>query len=129
MAQDEFLNHIRSSQQQVDLTYPLQKEFVGGMATLHEDGREGDAAQNGFPADGADIPGNEAPAVEAPVDLPLANDYQGIGGPSTVPLYSPDAFERPEVAPHRNCILDDLFLAPSPSQLQAYQRVLTRQEM
>ena len=96
------------------------------MATLLEDGREGDAAQNG---ESSELPADEAPVATAPADLPLANDYQGIGGPSSVPLYSPDAFERPDVTPHLNCILDDLFLAPSPQQLRAYQRVLSRQEM
>jgi hypothetical protein len=69
------------------------------------------------------------PADGLATDLPLANDYQGIGGPSTVPLSTPGAFERPDVAPHLNCILDDLYLAPSPEQLKAFQRVLTRQEM
>ena len=126
--QEDFLNQLRASAQQFDLTYPVPKEFIGGagMATLLEDGREGDAAQNG---ESSELPADEAPVATAPADLPLANDYQGIGGPSSVPLYSPDAFERPDVTPHLNCILDDLFLAPSPQQLRAYQRVLSRQEM
>lgn len=130
--QEDFLNQLRASDQQFDLTYPVPKEFIGngaGMATVLEDGREGDAAQNGLAADAGEQPAEEAPVANAPADLPLANDYQGIGGPSSVPLYSPDAFERPDVAPHLNCLLDDLFLAPSPQQLRAYQRVLTRQEM
>ena len=95
------------------------------MATVNEDGWEGDAAQNGI-----DLPNEEQLQSESlPSDLPLANDYQGIGGPSTVPLSSPGAFQRPEVAPHRTCILDDLYLAPSTDQLQAYQKVLTKAEM
>ena len=121
--QDDFLNQLRTSQQQVDLTYPVQKEFIGGMATVNEDGWEGDAAQNGID----DLPNEEH--LQSGSDLPLANDYQGIGGPNTVPLSSPGAFQRPEVAPHRTCILDDLYLAPSTDQLQAYQKVLTKAEM
>ncbi len=96
------------------------------MTTVNEDGWEGDAALNGI-ADCGELPPEEPQA--APTDLPLANDYQGIGGPSTVPLSSPGAFQRPAVAPHQTCILDDLYLAPSTEQLKAYQKVLTKQEM
>ncbi len=95
------------------------------MKTVNEDGWEGDAALNGM-ADCGEPPED---SQAAPTDLPLANDYQGIGGPNTVPLSSPGAFQRPAVAPHQTCILDDLYLAPSPDQLKAYQKVLTKQEM
>ena len=130
--QDDFLNQLRASAHQIDLTYPVQKEFVGGMPTVAEDLWEGDAMQNGMIADCGEPPSEDivSTAMDTlPADLPLANDYQGIGGPSTVPLFTPDAFERPEVTPHLNCILDDLFLAPSPQQLRAYQRVIASQEM
>ncbi len=62
-------------------------------------------------------------------DLPLAYDYKGIGGPETVPLFTPDAFLRPEVPRHNHCLLDDLFLAPSSQQLRNYQKIVTKNEM
>ena len=126
--QDDFLNQIRNSQQQIDITYPVQKEFLnGGMDPVNETEWEGDAALNGV-ADCGELP-HEDPVTSGIEDLPLANDYQGIGGPSTVPLSSPGAFQRPAVAPHQVCLLDDLYLAPSPDQIKAYHKVLSKQEM
>ena len=57
------------------------------------------------------------PIVEA--DLPLAGDYHGIGGPSTVPLESEGAFEKPEI-PHYN-FLTDLFMSPSDDAIKSFQ--------
>ncbi len=64
-------------------------------------------------------------AAGALADLPLAGDYHGMGGPESVPLEAPhSAFVRPEAErPHAKCLLDDLFLAPSASQISAYNRV------
>ena len=57
-------------------------------------------------------------------DLPLTGDYHGMGGPHSVPLESAGAFSRPASAlPHRSCILDELFMAPSADQIAAYGRV------
>ena len=123
--QEDFLNQIRNSQQQIDLTYPVRKEFI--MDPTSETEWEGDAALNGV-SDSDQLP-HEDPVASGIEDLPLANDYQGIGGPSTVPLSSPGAFQRPAVTPHQVCLLDDLYLAPSPDQIKAYQKVLSKQEM
>ena len=57
--------------------------------------------------------------------LPLAGDYQGLGGPASVPLYTPAAFEAP-ARPVERTILDEIFLEPSNRQLDAYYRVLTK---
>ena len=57
--------------------------------------------------------------------LPLAGDYQGLGGPTTVPLYTPAAFETP-ARPVEKTILDEIFLEPTDKQLDAYYRVILR---
>jgi len=66
----------------------------------------------------------EAPAEEPQV-LPLAGDYAGLGGPKTVPLYTPAAFEQPAKPVERN-ILDEIFLEPTDDQLRAYNRVILK---
>lgn len=86
----------------------------------------------GYPADcGEPAPEEEivpvpAPAaVEAP--LPLAKDYVGMGGPTSVPLYTPSAFENPKPAmPVSRNILDEIFLEPTGGQLDAYNRVILK---
>ena len=74
-------------------------------------------------------PAGEQPPAEPPVEieqqLPLAGDYQGMGGPTSVPLYTPSAFEAPP-RPVERTILDEIFLEPSHKQLDAYYRVLTK---
>ena len=62
---------------------------------------------------------------EGQQSLPLAGDYQGLGGPATVPLYTPAAFETP-ARPVEKTILDEIFLEPTDRQLDAYYRVLLR---
>merc|ERR1719348_2946380 len=70
-------------------------------------------------------PAPEAAKAEAaaPPALPLAGDYQGMGGPQSVPLYSPQAFERPPVT---RTILDEIFMEPSDKQLDAFYRVVNK---
>merc|ERR1712168_1297848 len=67
----------------------------------------------------------EEPLVEEPQVLPLAGDYEGLGGPKTVPLYTPAAFEQPAKPVERN-ILDEIFLEPTDDQLRAYNRVILK---
>ncbi|XP_059083752.1 uncharacterized protein LOC131881023 [Tigriopus californicus] len=62
-------------------------------------------------------------------DLPLVGDYHGLGGPHSIPLASEGAFEPPLTQPHKNCLLDELFLAPSPEQLKAFQRIESKKEI
>ena len=69
-----------------------------------------------------------APSVsglETQQSLPLAGDYQGLGGPTSVPLYTPAAFETP-ARPVEKTILDEIFLEPTDRQLDAYYRVILR---
>jgi len=64
----------------------------------------------------------KAEAVRERADLPLSGDYRGLGGPETVPLAAPKG--RPFVAPPatgRN-LLDELYLSPSTSQVEAFRR-------
>ena len=73
----------------------------------------------------ADAASAEAAAPEAPNVLPLAGDYAGLGGPKTVPLYTPSAFEQPAKPVEKN-ILDEIFLEPTEDQLRAYNRVIVK---
>jgi hypothetical protein len=58
-----------------------------------------------------------------------AGDYRGIGGPHSVPLSAPGAaFVTPATEPHRRCLLDELFMAPSKNQLEAHQRIMHKRE-
>ena len=73
-------------------------------------------------------PDQEPPPDQPPVieqTLPLAGDYQGLGGPASVPLYTPAAFQPPS-RPVERTILDEIFLEPTDKQLDAYYRVLTK---
>lgn len=65
----------------------------------------------------------EAVAEDAQVveDLPLANDYTGIGGPQTVPLESEGAFEKPSALGQGYRLLNDLFMAPSQDTIKSFQ--------
>ena len=88
--------------------YPDTEEFLDGYAG------------------GAEQPPPVPPVEPLPGQaLPLAGDYQGLGGPSTVPLYTPAAFETPS-RPVERTILDEIFLEPTERQLDAYYRVLLR---
>jgi len=93
--------------------YPDTEEFLqqyaGGMTEAEAE-----------PAHGA-----EEPPAEEPQVLPLAGDYAGLGGPKTVPLYTPAAFEQPAKPVERN-ILDEIFLEPTDDQLRAYNRVILK---
>ena len=84
----------------------------------------------GYPADcGEPAPEVPEPAPEQPVEaaLPLAKDYVGMGGPTSVPLYTPSAFDNPKlVAPVTRTILDEIFLEPTGDQLGAYNRVILK---
>ena len=91
--------------------YPDTTEFLETMEA---------AAQQ--PPDPQPDPG-PGPGLEP--QLPLAGDYQGLGGPASVPLYTPAAFEAP-ARPVERTILDEIFLEPSNRQLDAYYRVLTK---
>jgi len=64
--------------------------------------------------------------VAADPALPLKGDYQGLGGPQTVPLYTPSAFERPAQPAKDNSILTEIFMEPTTDQMQAYNRVILR---
>ena len=59
--------------------YPDTKEFLAGMETGQVVGEE-------VP------PPPDQPHVQQQ-QLPLAGDYQGLGGPTSVPLYTPSAFQ------------------------------------
>lgn len=66
-------------------------------------------------------------------DLPLTGDYQGMGGPNTVPMEAPGgAFEVPARPSSRTalraCILDELFLSPTDEQIKAFQKIQTKKE-
>jgi len=67
----------------------------------------------------------EDPSAETPQALPLAGDYTGLGGPQSVPLYTPAAFDQP-AKPVERTILDEIFLEPTGNQLQAYNRVILK---
>ena len=89
--------------------YPDTQEFLNQMAA---------------PAGEPPQPPAEPP-VQVEPQLTLAGDYQGMGGPQSVPLYTPSAFEAPP-RPVERTILDEIFLEPSHRQLDAYYRVLTK---
>ncbi len=79
-----------------------------------------EAIVNGAVADAA------ADVTQLAEDLPLAGDYSGIGGPETVPLESPGAFEKPMMA---NTFLNDLFMAPTDEALAKFQKTEMRRSM
>jgi len=91
--------------------YPDTEEFLqqyaGGMAEAEQE------------------PAQEELPVEQPQVLPLAGDYAGLGGPKSVPLYTPTAFDQP-AKPVEKTILDEIFLEPTDDQLDAYNRVILR---
>ena len=93
--------------------YPDTEEFLqqyaGGMAEAEQE------------TDQASVD----PTVEQPQVLPLAGDYAGLGGPKSVPLYTPAAFDQP-AKPVEKTILDEIFLEPTGDQLKAYNRVILR---
>jgi len=106
--------------------YEPECDFYGDGPSGYPDT---EAFIQGYPADCGDPPPEE-PAAEPPaeeVQLPLAKDYVGMGGPTTVPLYTPSAFENPKLGgPVQRNILDEIFLEPSESQLTAYNRVILK---
>merc|ERR1712130_435345 len=70
----------------------------------------------------------QLPQENGAEQLKLAGDYKGLGGPKTVPLYTPDAFEAPS-RPVERTILDEIFLEPTSKQLDAFYRVLTKEKL
>jgi len=98
--------------------YPDTEEFLQQYASGMT---EADAPVE---AEAAPAPA-EAAAPEAPDVLPLAGDYAGLGGPKSVPLYTPTAFEQPAKPVEKN-ILDEIFLEPTEDQLRAYNRVILK---
>jgi len=94
-----------------------------------------EAFLQGYPADcGEPAPLQEeeeippaAPLQEEEQVLPLAKDYVGMGGPKSVPLYTPTAFDNPKLnAPQQKTILDEIFLEPTSDQMGAYNRVILK---
>ena len=65
--------------------YPDTQEFLQHYGEMSV---EGAALPEGDPAP---VPAPEPPVVEQ--SLSLAGDYQGLGGPTSVPLYTPTAFQ------------------------------------
>ena len=98
--------------------YPDTEEFLQQYASGMT---EADAPVE---AEAAPAPA-EAAAPKAPDVLPLAGDYAGLGGPKSVPLYTPTAFEQPAKPVEKN-ILDEIFLEPTEDQLRAYNRVILK---
>lgn len=99
--------------------YPDTNEFLAQYA-------------GGMTEEGMDIPVEEGvveTAVMKPVSpqepLPLAGDYHGLGGPKSVPLYTPLAFDQPAV-PIKKTILDEIFMEPTEDSLKAYNRVIMK---
>ena len=86
--------------------YPDTEQFLSGYAGGSGGETEAD-------------PGPPAPpltGLDTQQSLPLAGDYQGLGGPTSVPLYTPAAFETP-ARPVEKTILDEIFLEPTDKQL------------
>lgn len=98
--------------------YPDTQDFLAGMQeNVNQEARLLDP-------DVEEVPAPEySPPEPQQMTLPLAGDYQGLGGPNSVPLYTPTAFERPPVT---RTILDEIFLEPSDNQLDAYYRVINK---
>jgi len=115
--------------------YEPECDFYGDDPAAPSGYPDTEAFLMGYPADCGE-PAPEEPAAEAapptePVAteaaLPLAKDYVGMGGPTTVPLYTPSAFENPKPAvPISRTILDEIFLEPTDGQLDAYNRVILK---
>ena len=96
-------------------SYPDTEQFLNGYA-----GGSGEATEKEPVPQASPVAG-----LNTQQSLPLAGDYQGLGGPTTVPLYTPAAFETP-ARPIEKTILDEIFLEPTDKQLDAYYRVLLR---
>jgi len=62
--------------------------------------------------------------------FPMANDYQGMGGPASVPLYSDKAFQKPSVPlVQGNSLLKQMFMEPTDEQILAYHKVYIRDQI
>jgi len=99
--------------------YPDTQQFIQQFQAMQEQ-------QEAQVAAGQSSSPQVVPA-EAPVaaDLPLKGDYQGLGGPQSVPLYTPTAFEKPNQA-QGTSILNQIFMEPTTDQLSAYNRVILK---
>ena len=95
--------------------YPDTEQFLSGYAGGSAGETEAEPGPSAAPVSGLDTQQS----------LPLARDYQGLGGPTTVPLYTPAAFIEP-ARPVEKTILDEIFLEPTDKQLDAYYRVILR---
>jgi hypothetical protein len=100
--------------------YPDTDEFMAQYA-------------GGMTEQGLDLPREQQEMVaqeeEKPVtpaaEVPLAGDYAGMGGPRTVPLYTPYAFDQPTTAVQKT-ILDEIFMEPTEGSMAAYNRVIMK---
>jgi len=104
--------------------YPDTEQFLSQMQSggmMEDYGMESEQQMEGTAQEA------QPPPLETaePTALPLAGDYAGLGGPRTVPLYTPSAFEQPAKPVERN-ILDEIFLEPTEDQLRAYNRVILK---
>lgn len=103
--------------------YPDTSEFLAQYA-------------GGMTEEGLEIPATEAAPVSVAVskpatpaeDLALAGDYHGMGGPKSVPLYTPLAFDQPAMAVQKT-ILDEIFMEPTQDSLSAYNRVIMKAQV
>jgi len=109
--------------------YPDTKQFLEAQAMFQQQQQEAEEVQQAQQQHQLEPEQPQQPQ-EATVtaDLPLKGDYQGLGGPQTVPLYSSKAFERPE-PPKENSILTQIFMEPTDRQLRAYNRVLLKEQV
>jgi len=114
--------------------YEPEGDYYTGAPTGYPD-TEAFLAEHSHQADcGQPAPEEPAPAPESA--LPLAKDYVGMGGPKSVPLYTPAAFENPKLAsapaaaaPVTRNILDEIYLEPTEGQLGAYNRVIVKGQL
>ena len=96
--------------------YPDTQEFLAGM----QENVKAEASILDQPEPEPEPEQQQQPALQ------LAGDYAGLGGPKTVPLYSPQAFERPPVT---RTILDEIFLEPTEKQLDNFYRVINKSKV
>jgi len=115
--------------------YEPECDFYGDDPGAPLDYPDTEALLYGYPADCGEPAQTEVteqappPETEPVVDqaLPLARDYVGLGGPKTIPLYTPSAFENPKQPMQvERTILDEIFLEPTGTQLTAFYRVMLK---
>jgi len=112
----EFLSELQDTIQQNDQQNPIQLPEQPPVSPTQ--------LQNGI------VNGGVGATIGSQQKLGLANDYQGMGGPSTVPLYSDRAFQKPEVPlVKENSLLKQMFMEPTDEQILAYHRVYIREQI